>query len=105
MKKEIDRLNQHIFVPLLLALASITLIMALYFCSEWLISSEVPRDVSFFTYQGDVSSQAYHAEMGWFMALFFILAAICIGAALAKHRLASLVALALGTVGVLYLVF
>ncbi|AWW30500.1 hypothetical protein DN752_10395 [Echinicola strongylocentroti] len=104
MKKEVDRLYQHAIIPVLLGLASITLVVALYFCSEWLVSSGIPHDASFYAYGDEVSSQAYRAKVGQLMALFFLAAAICIAAVIVQRRLMGLVAIVLGVCSILYIV-
>ncbi|AGA77107.1 hypothetical protein [Echinicola vietnamensis] len=105
MKKKIDILHQHFLVPTLLALASITLVMTLYFSFEWHSAAEVPEEEPFFTYREDVSSRAYQAEMGLLAVLFLGITVSCIGAVFMKHRLVGFVALAIGILGILYLAF
>ncbi|GGF34663.1 hypothetical protein [Echinicola rosea] len=105
MKEKIDVLQQHVLVPLLLALASIAMVMALYFCSEWLISAEVPEETAFFTYEEAVSSRAYQSEMGGFAVLFLLVTVSCIGAVFVKQRLVSFMAVGLAIAGIFYLGF
>lgn len=105
MKKGIDQLNQHVFVPVILFLASISLVLALYFCSEWITASRQLATDQIYTYHGAVEPQKYGNEAFKCLLVFLGTTLICTWAMAAKNRLLSISAITVTFLGLMYLIF